>query len=114
MRDHMYHTVPILGGMWGCRRNILAPLSRHFQQWKHGPRNDQIFLATIVYPFVKPYSMIHASHYRIEPYVKDFPPSSSCHTRYVGSYERAAPRAFRALNEEPRLLETKYEHQKHM
>jgi hypothetical protein len=23
MRDHPYHTVPILGGMWGCRNEIL-------------------------------------------------------------------------------------------
>ena len=26
MRDHPYHTVPILGGMWGCRNGLMRKI----------------------------------------------------------------------------------------
>ena len=37
MRDHPYHTVPILGGMWGCRNGLLrnVGLSSAIEKWKN-------------------------------------------------------------------------------
>jgi hypothetical protein len=64
MRDHPYHTVPILGGMWGCRRGILRQVnfSKSIEQWNQFHRKgiDQDFLGQIIYPFVKERAMEHS------------------------------------------------------
>lgn len=61
MRDHPYHTSPILGGMWGCRgglmreiqldKKILDWTSRNIQSYQLGV--DQDFLNQIIYPLIK-------------------------------------------------------------
>jgi hypothetical protein len=68
MRDHPYHTTPILGGMWGCRGGIMRKikLSERILQWtsqSNGNYNfgvDQDFLARVIYPIVVNYSMEHS------------------------------------------------------
>lgn len=64
MRDHPYHTVPILGGMWGCRRGILRDVnfSKSIEQWDQFHRKgiDQDYLGRIIYPFVKDKAMEHS------------------------------------------------------
>ena len=54
MRDHPYHAVPILGGMWGCRNKILIDMKNSIEKWNkftnHGI--DQDFLGQIIYPIV--------------------------------------------------------------
>jgi len=64
MRDHPYHTVPILGGMWGCRNGILRNIrfSEIIEKWnKFGRKGiDQDFLGTVIYPFVKNRSLEHS------------------------------------------------------
>lgn len=64
MRDHPYHTVPILGGMWGCRRGILRNVnfSASIEQWnKFGRKGiDQDFLGQVIYPFVQDKAMEHS------------------------------------------------------
>ena len=61
MRDHPYHTVPILGGMWGCRNKIISNMISRINLWnnfsKHGI--DQDFLSQIIYPLVKNNSFEH-------------------------------------------------------
>ena len=63
MRDHPYHTVPILGGMWGCRNKILLNMYILIENWlnhtsKKGQwkdvqvAGDQNFLAEVVYPLI--------------------------------------------------------------
>jgi hypothetical protein len=63
MRDHPYHTTPILGGMWGCRNGILRELeiSKMIEKWNSYNRKgiDQEFLQQIVYPIIKGKSMEH-------------------------------------------------------
>lgn len=54
MRDHPYHTVPILGGMWGCRNGLMREinLSKLIEQWgKYEKKGiDQDFLGQVIYP----------------------------------------------------------------
>ena len=63
MRDHPYHTVPILGGMWGCRRGILreSNLSNSIAEWNRYSKKgcDQDFLSQI-YPSLKEYAFEHS------------------------------------------------------
>ena len=64
MRDHPYHTVPILGGMWGCRNGILRNInfSKLISNWNQFGRKgiDQDFLGSVIYPYVKDRSMEHS------------------------------------------------------
>lgn len=64
MRDHPYHTVAILGGMWGCRNGFLKNfgLSNSIENWSkfHRKGIDQDFLQEIVYPFVKDSALEHS------------------------------------------------------
>ena len=64
MRDHPYHTVPILGGMWGCRNGIMREigLSKLIEKWGRYERKgiDQDFLWQIVYPLVKDRTFEHS------------------------------------------------------
>ena len=64
MRDHPYHTVPILGGMWGCRNGLMRKinLSEKINQWGKYERKgiDQDFLGQVIYPLVKNNSFEHS------------------------------------------------------
>jgi len=68
MRDHPYHAVPILGGMWGCRRGIMRKIDLidKINKWCSNGRSsysagiDQDFLREIVYPLIKDRSMEHS------------------------------------------------------
>ena len=63
MRDHPYHGVPVLGGMWGCRNGLMRKigLSKLIEQWGKYERKgiDQEFLAELVYPLVKDNALEH-------------------------------------------------------
>lgn len=65
MRDHPYHTVPILGGMWGSRNGLMRNLNirKLIEIWRTNEINcqisikksygdDQDFLGQIVYPLI--------------------------------------------------------------
>lgn len=64
MRDHPYHTVPILGGMWGCRNGIMRDLNftKLLENWTNYSRKgaDQDFLGQCIYPLVKERSLEHS------------------------------------------------------
>lgn len=65
MRDHPYHQVPILAGMWGCRNNILSNIDEYLINWGNHTKGryqaeDQDFLGQIIYPLVKNTSMEHS------------------------------------------------------
>lgn len=66
MRDHPYHRVPILAGMWGARRGILNNIKELLEFWQSYNRKgvfnaeDQDFLGQIVYPIVKDKSIEHS------------------------------------------------------
>ncbi len=66
MRDHPYHTVPILAGMWGCRNGLLrrgsVDIVSMINNWTHYTIKgcDQDFLGQVIYPLVKDVSMEHS------------------------------------------------------
>lgn len=78
MRDHPYHTVPILGGMWGCRNGILRNVnfSQTIEKWNQFHRKgiDQDFLGQVIYPFVKDKSLEHSEfNLRFGQEIRPFP-----------------------------------------
>ena len=64
MRDHPYHTVPILGGMWGSRNGLMRniDLMGKIDEWNsfatHGI--DQDFLEQRIYPLIYDNAMEHS------------------------------------------------------
>jgi len=78
MRDHPYHTVPILGGMWGCRNGIMRKigLTKMIESWNQYQRKviDQDFLGRCVYPLVINNSMEHSEfNLRFGGEIRPFP-----------------------------------------
>jgi hypothetical protein len=67
MRDHLYHTVPIMGGMWGAKHGAIDMTSTIERAFKDYPNtsvpgccaDDQNFLATYVWPIVKHNAIDH-------------------------------------------------------
>jgi len=78
MRDHPYHTVPILGGMWGSRNGIMREIGllKLIENWSQYSRKgiDQDFLGQIVYPLVKEKSIEHSEfNLRFGGEIRHFP-----------------------------------------
>jgi hypothetical protein len=85
MRDHPYHTCLVMGGMWGCRGNILSNLPYLVWKWRlmrlvigqrsfHQKGLDQAFLSKIVYPLIEDDVLIHSEFVRFEgEQVRPFP-----------------------------------------
>lgn len=65
IRDHPYHTIELLGGLWGMKKSVdlpsIAPLVEPYLHtpWKFG--DDQFFLRESVYPKLKNYLLVHTS-----------------------------------------------------
>jgi hypothetical protein len=64
MRDHPYHTVSILGGMWGCRNGLLRNIKiiKQIENWNKFSQKgvDQDFLGQVIYPYVYNKSIEHS------------------------------------------------------
>ena len=81
MRDHPYHEMPIMGGMWGARNGVVADIEDMMNEL-HGTDSygvDQSFLAEHIYPRVKGSALVHDDYYGmyrrrcIDDTVKRFP-----------------------------------------
>jgi len=67
MRDHPYHEMPIMGGMWGARNGVVANIEGMMNEF-HGADSygvDQNFLAEHIYPRVKGSALVHDDYYGI-------------------------------------------------
>jgi len=66
MRDHIEHNVPILGGMWGCRKGILKNLKDQIIEWnKYDYKgSDQDFLGQKVWEIYKKQIIAHDKYYK--------------------------------------------------
>lgn len=67
MRDHPHHQAPIMGGMWGCRADLLREidLKSKIIEWNKIKMSyslgvDQDFLSRIIYPIVFNDSLEHS------------------------------------------------------
>ena len=95
MRDHPYHRVPILAGMWGARNGILSHIKEIMQLYKTNNTEtdhkqfDQDFLAKVIYPIVKDRAFVHDPFFE----KKSFPfPRNEKH--FIGQAYRGDDRIF--------------------
>ena len=74
MRDHPYHNVLILGGMWGVRNGILKNIVDLIKNYNKGDfwQVDQNFLSEQIYPIVVNSSFVHDSYHNINSWSKNF------------------------------------------
>jgi hypothetical protein len=74
MRDHPHHAMPIMGGMWGVRKDgydfQIKPLIANFLSSLASPNNDKLnygddqeFLRDYIYPIAKKDAVIHDDFY---------------------------------------------------
>lgn len=66
LHDHNWHGAPVLAGMWGAVAGFVNP--RVIEQWRQSNddtkqiwRNDQAWLASVVWPKAKHYTLDHSS-----------------------------------------------------
>jgi len=61
MRDHPYHKFPILGGMWGCKKDTIPNMKSLIDNWdqedKYG--TDYEFFANCVIPSISNNTLVH-------------------------------------------------------
>ena len=90
IRDHPYHGMRIMGGMWGSYK-LWFKIEELYLKWKLDKvslthyQNDQEFLRDIIYPLVKNVALIQTNydHFGDEDLVKiDFPADG---TNFVGN-----------------------------
>jgi hypothetical protein len=81
MRDHPYHAMEILGGMWGCRNGILNDIESEIIKYNKGNfwQVDQNFLRDVIYPTVKNNSLVHDEFFDKKPF-----PTKREPKRFVG------------------------------
>lgn len=70
MRDHPYHGVPILGGMWGAKRGVLSDMRKLIEDSTQGDywQVDQEFLRDKVYNRIKDNAMVHDEFFEKKPF----------------------------------------------
>jgi hypothetical protein len=68
MRDYPAHDVPIMGGLWGCKKQLGLRVYDDIVNWLRTGENrsqvDQNFLAEVVWPKVKHSVMQHDTFFR--------------------------------------------------
>ena len=63
MRDHPYHGMPILAGMWGCRGGVFLDIEALINEFCPTTifNQDQLFLEQVIYPrLLKAGCCVHA------------------------------------------------------
>ena len=85
MRDHPYHAIEILGGMWGCRNGILNDIKEDIAKYNKGNfwQVDQNFLKEKIYPKILKNSLTHDSFFKVEINTIPFP-SERINKEFVG------------------------------
>ena len=75
MRDHPWHNIEILGGMWGSKKGSINNIKQLINNWKQEDRwqTDQEFLKYIIYPLIKNNCMSHDEFFNYESHKLNFP-----------------------------------------
>ena len=91
MRDHDQHTVPIMGGMWGCIPSKIKGFKDAMDKWTDFEMDgDQKFLRHHVWPSVREKCICHTSHierdigYHGPHDARPFPPHKETTELFVG------------------------------
>jgi hypothetical protein len=74
MRDHPWHGVEILGGMWGAKRGVIIDIKPRIEKFLKNDAwgVDQSFLKTEIYPLIKGCAMVHDEFFN-DPNRRPFP-----------------------------------------
>ena len=102
MRDYPAHDVPIMGGTWGCKKQLKLRLYNDMVNWLRIPGNrettsDQRFLAEVLWPKVQHSVMQHDTFFRDRfPGSIPFPNGDATDGSFVGEVFDA--------NDEPQLV----------
>ena len=76
MRDHPYHGMPLMGGMWGCIGGIFSDIATQIKNFNplDTYNQDQLFLESFVYPkLIKQGCLVHDEFFRFEKNAQPFP-----------------------------------------
>lgn len=70
IRDHPYHAVPILGGLWGAKKGAVVQMKELIAEYVKGNfwQVDQNFLKEKIYPIVINDVYVHDEHYAGLPF----------------------------------------------
>lgn len=85
MRDHPYHNIEILGGMWGVRNGLLKNIKELITDYTKGNfwQVDQNFLREKIYPIVVNNCFTHDSYLNYNSNSKKFP-SERINKEFIG------------------------------
>ena len=76
MRDHPYHGMPVMGGMWGCKGGIFQDIKTQIEGFAptDAHNQDQLFLEKIIYPrLIAVGCCVHDPFFRYESTARPFP-----------------------------------------
>jgi protein O-GlcNAc transferase len=81
MRDHNFHEVPILGGMWGAKKGAIIDIKEKIEAYKKNSSwgDDQNFLRDIIYPYIKNHALVHDEIFQNSPF-----PTQRINYEFVG------------------------------
>jgi hypothetical protein len=88
MRDHLYHTVPILGGMWGAKRDAIPNMKALIEEWNQEDRwqTDQEFLRDVIWPINAHKVLAHDNWNRFPGMAQNrFFPTERTNQDFIGS-----------------------------
>lgn len=70
MRDHPWHNIEMLAGMWGCRNGVLRGITEDINTFikTNYYQVDQNFLRTVVYPKIKHKCIVHDEYFEKKPF----------------------------------------------
>lgn len=86
MRDHQYHSVPILGGMWGVKGDFIREVARELSLYKNDGQKqfDQYFLRDIIFDKVVHDSKVHDEMHRYVVDSERYPNTTRNPAHFVG------------------------------
>ena len=106
MRDHQYHGVPILGGMWGVRNGLLSDIEEKCKTYNAGNfwQTDQNFLRDLIFNDVAEKAMVHDEIHRIKVNSNPYPKESGDRHDYhfIG---QAYAGDGKVLDDEPKFID---------
>jgi hypothetical protein len=70
MRDHPYHKFPVLGGMWGAKKDAIPNMKELIESWNQQDRygTDYEFFAHAILPLVDNNTLIHDEFFGGSPF----------------------------------------------
>jgi hypothetical protein len=79
MRDHPYHKIEILGGMWGARNGIVKDIDIWMDEYEKGDfwQVDQNFLKEVVYPKIQGNCIVHDPFFEQKLFPSNAPPRTN-------------------------------------